>query len=303
MIPESGSFHRPTCHNCDASMHGEYCHRCGQHDHDLDIRFSELTKEWLGSAFGLDARLWRTLRLLALRPGELTRRYLDGHRAAYVSPLRLYLVSSLLLFLVLSWTGSSIVVNGEGGGGGGSIVSINTTSSTGTGGDEAADDEAAGTTATNDPRSEPADTESEAPGAIERFFDRAGDHLTNDRTSFDTTFREQAGRVIILLVPAFALLLKLLFHSSRRPYVHHLVFSLHVHALTFVVVTCCTVIGSWLRPDVGESLAKLAYLGIMLYLGIALRRFFGNGRLMTALKTFVLLVSHLVVLLFVLVAA
>ncbi|MFK7886780.1 MAG: DUF3667 domain-containing protein, partial [Gammaproteobacteria bacterium] len=53
--------------------------------------------------FDLDGRAARTVATLLLRPGVLTARFLSGHRREYTSPVRLYLVVSLLFFLVVAW--------------------------------------------------------------------------------------------------------------------------------------------------------------------------------------------------------
>ena len=59
-----------------------------------------LLKEAFGDLFELDSRLWRTLLPLALKPGRLTRDYLNGRRARYMPPFRMYLVLSLAFFVI-----------------------------------------------------------------------------------------------------------------------------------------------------------------------------------------------------------
>ena len=56
----------------------------------------------------LDGKFWRTLPLLAWRPGELTRRYVHGERAKFVSPMAMFLFSVFLMFAVLSIYGLSL---------------------------------------------------------------------------------------------------------------------------------------------------------------------------------------------------
>ena len=286
------------CRNCATPLVGEFCHRCGQHDRDLDLRFKTLVGEWFSSVFGTDARLWRTLRLLASRPGELSQRYLRGQRAAFVSPLRLYLVASLLLFLVLSWTGSSVVVEGEGEVR--SVVTIKTT--------PASDDPSTKRPAAGEPAADEANDTAgagapETESDIERFFGQAGDRILNDRQSFDRTFREQSGRIVILLVPAFALLLQLLFRGARRPYLHHLVFSLHVHALGFFAMALVSPLELVIGRVAGERIGNLTVLGLGVYLFFALRTFYEQSRGRTLVKTLVLLFGYMLVLLVVLLGA
>jgi hypothetical protein len=52
-----------------------------------------------------EGKIWRTLPLLAWKPGELTRRYIDGQRARFVSPIALFLFCVFLLFATVSITG------------------------------------------------------------------------------------------------------------------------------------------------------------------------------------------------------
>jgi outer membrane murein-binding lipoprotein Lpp len=78
-----------------------YCHACGQAGHI----HRTLAAWWHDLAHGvlhLDGKIWRTLPLLALRPGELTRRYVEGERARFVSPLALFLFSVFLMFAIFS---------------------------------------------------------------------------------------------------------------------------------------------------------------------------------------------------------
>ena len=92
------------CDNCGATVAGRYCAACGQRLepplHSL-WHFSTVALEDLTHA---DSRLWRTLATLLVRPGRLTREFLDGRRAHYLPPVRLYLVISLIFFLWASAT-------------------------------------------------------------------------------------------------------------------------------------------------------------------------------------------------------
>jgi hypothetical protein len=88
------------CHNCGASIDGKYCPQCGQ---ETDLRLPtlrEFLREAAGRYVALDGRLWRTVRPLVTRPGFLTREYLAGRRRRYIRPARLYLFSTLIFFAV-----------------------------------------------------------------------------------------------------------------------------------------------------------------------------------------------------------
>jgi hypothetical protein len=86
------------CANCGVVLLGPWCHACGQLGEDFHRSWLHLVAESFEGLVHFDGRLWRTLPDLVLRPGRLTRRYLEGHRAPQIPPLRLFLVVLLLLF-------------------------------------------------------------------------------------------------------------------------------------------------------------------------------------------------------------
>jgi hypothetical protein len=97
---ESGSAEVTDCLNCGAHLRGQYCGHCGQRSQNRLISLWELIRDAFGDLFELDSRLWNTLVPLMIRPGLLTHDYLQGRRARYMPPFRMYLVLSVLFFLV-----------------------------------------------------------------------------------------------------------------------------------------------------------------------------------------------------------
>jgi hypothetical protein len=89
----------PRCLNCGQVLHGQYCGICGQRSSSRLISLWGLIAEGLGDLLDMDSRLWRTLRALLVRPGYLTAEYLEGRRARFMPPFRMYLAFSLLFFL------------------------------------------------------------------------------------------------------------------------------------------------------------------------------------------------------------
>jgi hypothetical protein len=89
------------CANCGATLTGRFCHACGQAAH-LHRSLLHLLEELAHNVLHFDAKGWRTLPLLAVRPGLLTRRYIEGQRTRYVSPLALFLFTGFLMFFVVS---------------------------------------------------------------------------------------------------------------------------------------------------------------------------------------------------------
>lgn len=92
------------CLNCGTALAGEYCHACGQPGH-LHKTIASIGHDVLHGVFHFDGKIWRTLPMLFTRPGELTRRYIAGERARFVSPLALFLFSVFLMVATFETVG------------------------------------------------------------------------------------------------------------------------------------------------------------------------------------------------------
>jgi len=84
------------CRNCTTPLAGRWCHACGQDSRDPLRALGVLLEEWLDSALSWDSRLLRTLELLFRAPGALTDEFVAGRRAAYLGPVRLYVLASIV---------------------------------------------------------------------------------------------------------------------------------------------------------------------------------------------------------------
>jgi hypothetical protein len=93
------------CTDCGLPVDGNFCSNCGQPTH-VHRSLLHLVEEVLHGVVHFDGRIWRTLPLLALNPGKLTREWIQGRRTRYVSPLAMFLFSVFLMFFVFSFTSS-----------------------------------------------------------------------------------------------------------------------------------------------------------------------------------------------------
>ena len=101
---DDGHTHEKSCLNCGTELAGDYCHACGQRAH-VHRTLHAFWHDLLHGVLHFEGKIWHTLPLLAWRPGELTRRYIDGERAKFVSPMALFLFSVFLMFAVASFSG------------------------------------------------------------------------------------------------------------------------------------------------------------------------------------------------------
>ena len=92
------------CLNCGAAVSDDFCGRCGQETH-VHRTLCAFLHDFIHGVLHLEGKVFRTLPLLVLRPGELTRRYIDGERRRFVSPIALFLFSIFLMFAVFQLSG------------------------------------------------------------------------------------------------------------------------------------------------------------------------------------------------------
>ncbi|MFJ6024916.1 DUF3667 domain-containing protein [Brevundimonas sp. NPDC092305] len=99
---KAGEHHATTCSDCGAEVSGNFCANCGQPTH-VHRSLLHLGEEVLHGVMHFDARIWRTLPLLAFNPGRLTREWIHGKRTRYVSPLAMFLFTVFITFFALSF--------------------------------------------------------------------------------------------------------------------------------------------------------------------------------------------------------
>lgn len=252
------------CLNCGDELHGRYCSRCGQADGELQPPMSHVLGEVFHDLIHLDHRVLGTLRLLVLRPGQLTQEYMAGRRSRFLPPFRLYIFISFVLFLLLGYSGSKIKVKARAQEGNGIHVIV--------GEDAKPALEAVPELAEGGPEAKPGEWQGLKHG-INAAIARPD--------AFVTHLLHSVSKVMFVLLPAFAGLLYLLFIRTRRVFVEHVIFSLHFHAFVFIVFIAQWGLGripwGWV-----SLLSSLLTLAIPIHLGLALRRVYApkTGKLL-----------------------
>jgi hypothetical protein len=263
----------------------------------------------------------RTLTALFLHPGRLTAEYSRGRIASFIAPFRLYLVASLIFFLVAS-VASRLGLSAE--------LTLNGQTPTQTAGDTTALTETSGDTlAAADTTGGDGIAAAAAP-AVDSVAVSGGQGRSRrpmigvtlsqddlDADSIDWASRIHTGIPVIddmiaaraesmrqmepmdairqivrgtieyapvamfVMLPVFALLLQVMYVRSKRYYVEHFVFALHYHAFAFLIFTVIIVLPDVLRP-------ALLLIWLYLYLPIALKRVYGQGVPVTLVKWLVI---------------
>jgi hypothetical protein len=100
------------CANCGATVSSTYCPECGQKRH-VHRTLTAIGHDLVHGVLHLDGKFWLTLPLLVFKPGQLTRRYIDGERAKFVSPMAMFLFTVFAMFAVFQILGIGVPSNLE----------------------------------------------------------------------------------------------------------------------------------------------------------------------------------------------
>jgi hypothetical protein len=250
------------CRNCGAATTGNYCHMCGQETRLHAPSFGEFMHEFIGHYVALEGKLWGSITRLLFRPGLLTTEYLAGRRKRYVEPLRLYLSLSILFFAVLKLSQVEMVRF----------------------------DEAPAAVQQRAEKGEPdivvLDTLKSRAPAIAQSLEHFGDMPAEAKgKALGAAFFSYGPYAMFLMMPVFALWLKLLYLGGGRRYGEHFLFGLHTNAFAFALL------GAVILVPVG--LIKFALICWLLgYLPWAMQRVYRKGRLGTAWRWLLLIVLH-----------
>ena len=320
----------PNCLNCGARLRGQYCGTCGQRSRSRLISLWELISDAFGDLFEIDSRLWQTLVPLMIRPGRLTHDYLQGRRARYMPPFRMYLVLSLLFFVIAFFDPNDelgLLFEPEP-----ETTAVQEEAETADAAEQAqevidelteqgiiTEDELPaelkidengfrftfdedGTEAESDCNVDATDIE-ELPGWLARRLTVERLQRVCERTRLDDgavlkdNLVDNIPAALIVLLPLMAFVLKALYPLSKRYYVEHLLFFVHFHAFFFLILTLqilfvrlSTMLGI---PGAVYTLTIIVtsfYTAI--YLFVSMRRVYGQGRIITFLKYIVLVTAY-----------
>ncbi len=240
---------RTTCPNCDNDFEKSfnYCPHCGQKNKELTLKLSDFIREFLAANFNLDTKVFATLKALLRHPGFLTREYLAGKRTKYITPVRMYLLISIIYFFVLSFNDSKVA-----------IMEVKT-------------EKTPVEQQTSIIAIDPANPDSLY--ATERFiYDKvkilqspAGQRM------FSRTFKKNISIGMFILIPLTALIFYLFFRRKTHYYIPNLIFTLHLQTLIFFWFTIFSIIAFMVSF---EWIAAAELLLILYLIFIWIKRFY-----------------------------
>lgn len=298
------------CLNCQAELNSEmrFCPLCGQKNIPAKVPVKELFGHFIEDYFTVDHKLTKSVFWLLYRPGFLTLEYISGKRASYIAPVRVFLFFSILFFVIESYN----LNLSSGDDDFGSFFQQEVT-------DSLTENDVTslsfdGThsytlfgTCFNEYKSNPDSVKrsfsyttvddfmnkchSSTPAA-ERYFIRKLYKIEQGGLgSFQSFMLSAASKVVFLMVPLFALLMKLVYRRRQRYYFEHFVFGVHLHTFLFIIFILASMVEMLKLPISWE----LIFGGILLYFAFAIRKVYQQNWLKTTLKTILLSAMYVAV--------
>ncbi len=281
----------PSCQNCEVPLDGPFCAQCGQRADTHVPALTEVGHDIVHSVLHLDGRVWRTLRSLLFRPGELTNEYIRGRRQRYLPPFRLYLVVSVAFFAISSLLPNDglvqvadrpgsveapIVVGGK-----------QPEKPAGPAVEGTSPEAVRGMVAVETPANCAVDT---GLPALDARLGEACRKIAADRGKrLGQVFFRTAPKLMFAFLPVMAAVSLLFYWRPRRRYVEHLVLYFHTHSLTFLALLASSLVGLLGRPGLPgaglfELVSSLLVAWVPYYVFRAMRVVYGESRRRTLAK-------------------
>lgn len=189
-----------TCPTCRVAVATPFCARCGEEPlaaRDLTLR--GLTEKVIHAVTSIDARAIRSAWQLLRHPGELTLAWTSGVRKPYVAPFQLFLIANVLFFALQWLTGENVF------------------------------------SSTLASHLHQQDWSAFAQSLLSSRLEATHVGLEQYQPLFDRAVVLNAKSLILLMTVPFAVLLPVAFLRERRPFMAHVVFSLHLYTFLLLV--------------------------------------------------------------------
>jgi len=295
-------------------FNGKFCPECGQSVKDYDKPFYFIIYNFTGDFFAFDIRFFHTFIALLFKPGFLTKEYFEGRRVKYAPPFRVFIFISFILFLLLQiYTnkGLTTVLDSSWSDKNGLAIDsanwaeidliLNETPASSDSASSVAGDSLTNDTDTVDENELEIELSLAAfqgardlrhgliklagilEGALETETDQKKQEKLREHIKMCRSPEQATAKILkymswafFLLLPIFALILKLMYIRRKQNYIRHLIFSIHFQSFIFVVLSF--IIGLHLIFKENLGLVSIALvLTIPVYFIIAMKKFYGQS--------------------------
>ncbi len=251
--------YKAKCLNCREPLGptGHYCIKCGQRARSNPLPLKEFMGDFVQDYFTVDAKFFRSVRLLFTAPGLMTRRFNEGERLSFIAPFRFYIFVSVLYFFLLALNtrdSNFEFLNPRGTSPEAQLAQLDSLV-----GDTISfnntqrflevyrqirapkvDSLNSGTTFFT------IDDEDDAlAGTLSNRLEERWKALKENPERFKQSLFKAVSIGVFFLLPIFALILMLTHARRSKFYVNHLVFSVHYHTFLFLIFSIYLLLGMW----------------------------------------------------------
>jgi hypothetical protein len=303
-----------TCLNCGTEVTDRFCSHCGQENKDPQENIGQLINHFFADITHYDSKFFKTIKDLLLRPGFLTKEYLAGRRASYLNPVRMYVFISFLFFLIyftISTSGVKIgppeqkpamtaiqmrlyrdsIINA----GVGEISDTATRSMVLRASRKQDWDlsklnfENFKTVAQFD-SAQRAKPDSERISKLPAYFIRKQIRMhqlygSQWKEMLFEDFKHNLPKLMFILLPLFALLLKIFYSWKKYYYVDHAIFSIHIHSFIFLLFLIDLLLDTLMHTS---FFGLISILVIFVYFVLALKNTYHQSVFLSIVKASVI---------------
>ena len=276
------------CLNCNNEFDNKfnYCPHCGQKNKKFKLDFKYLISDFLSGSFNIDSKFWISFKLLISKPAYLSKEFLKGRRVSFLSPLRMYLLVSLVYFAVLSLDNEIVKFNDS------DNVTVNDSITPVIFDNESVSLNDSSLRSKQITAEYPDSTESIAGIEVEKLKTL---NTREGREKFNDYFSNyiSVGMFFIMPVAAFVLYL---FYGRRKKgyYIENLLFFIHLQTLIFLILTVFNLLELIINSKVLDAISLLSVFIVSV---IWLKNFYTFKWLKSVFATFLFLISYLVIVL------
>ncbi|WP_299819757.1 DUF3667 domain-containing protein [uncultured Pontibacter sp.] len=308
-----------SCLNCGTTVTDKFCPSCGQENLELHEDFVHLVLHSVGHYFHFESKFFNSIVPLFTKPGFLTKEYFAGKRASHLNPISMYIFISILFFFLFTANSNSNkkdiieenaaskealtqeeaeeirteVSNSISPKAGDYTYTILNNAQVIT--DSAGSQNAAIVPATPAANTAKADKDkysiniggdNPVTNSLQAKFRQV---LDDDLSSelFKNKLVSHLPKMMFILLPLFALILKLVHRRSKKFYAEHLIYSIHVHSFLFLFGSILIVL-KWILPFISGWIQFIGFVIILWYIYRSMRNIYRSTRWRTVYKFFLL---------------
>lgn len=318
------------CLNCGAAINGKFCSNCGQENLQIKESFGHMMNHAISDYFHFDHQFFHTLSPLLFKPGKLTTEYMAGRRTQYLHPVKMYIFISLVYFVLLfksntqdivrissdnaktEQAADKLKVSVKSDVNNSILLSPAQKKAINKNVDFKADSIKRDIIAANKKdtiktyeqyvevqKKLPADKRD---GFVDRYLEKKQFEWAKEGKSANEEINEgikhNVPKMMFLLLPLFALILKIAFSSNKKFYVEYLIYSFHFHCFVFLFLAFIMLLQLFIPHNLIDLIIILdvgALLVVLWYMYRSLRVVYGRSRLRTITKMIGISLSYFLV--------